>query len=268
MSMLRKLIKEFHVLGHGGNLIAGGVAILLAVLTLLGRVYLESDEEIPIVDAIVWIVLLIAVSFMIIGFWLVRQFLGEDLLTMGMIGRRSLEGDKILEAIQKANSIIIIKTWFPETEIIRDALKAALKNGASVELILCDPYSKILEHRCEGARVNLDEAQLWIKKGLMIVEQNARNPGQFLGVRFHDIWPGCPVIRADQRTFMGFYLRGNTSPNLPWIEIHWPSNLRPHLERQERELRDCAVIRKRELKTLDDLRSWLKNPAQHWKNQP
>lgn len=137
------------------------------------------------------------------------------------------------------DEVIILKTWFPEDHNIARGLKDAMKNEASIELILCAPESKILGMRSRSAGIAHTQATNWIRIGLDVVAQTVSD-GKFNGVAFYNAWPGCPVIWADGRTFMGFYFRGHTSPHQPWVEVRPESPLLTLLEEQRDSLRTLA----------------------------
>ena len=239
MSTLRELIGDLRELGPGSVMLVLGTAIMMGLLTLIGKVYDDRNVISSIVNVVAVAALILALGLILWGSWLVYKFIKSNLWHMGIIGRKTLTGAEVLTKIRKAKSIQILKTWFPETDVINNALASALGSGASVKLILCKPGSQILRIRCEGANVAPEEADDWIIQGLTRVKDDLEEETkreQFKGVAFHDAWPGCPVIRVDQRIYMGFYFRGKTSPNFPWIEIRPGSELDNYLQSQEEEL--------------------------------
>lgn len=242
MPWLRELIAEFRELGPGALVFLVGALLLLSVLSLCGQVYGGRQETESLVEWIVAGAAVVAIILLGFGFWYVRRSVHGNLWDMGIMGRRFLTGEEVLKRIQEAKELVIVKTWFPEKDEIADALKIALDRGARVKLILCKPDSKILESRCEGAGFKLTAATKWISKGIDIVQKHAKYPEPLKHVRLHDRWPGCPVITADERIYMGFYFRGNTSPNFPWLEIRKRSTLAEYLKSQEDELWEMGVM--------------------------
>lgn len=252
----KDLISDVRDLGPGSLMMVLGAGIVMGVLSR------ESIDGVSVAGSILGVVLVV------IGFLYLRHTSEGKLGAIGMVGRRYLGGDQVRARLQKATQITILKTWFPEDGAIESALGVALGNGASVQLILCEPESEILKKRCEGADVEHAQARRWIIRGLKLVKKHATED-QFDGVAFFEEWPGCPVIWADERPYMGFYFRGGTSPNFPWIEIRAGSRLATILENQRDALLELAKKREKQarkqgrrgtnlLETLDDLNDWLR----------
>lgn len=174
----------------------------------------------------------------------------------GMVDLLRLQGVRSMRTLLErcSEKVTILKTWFPEDGEIAAGLAKAFQNHAKVRLIMCHPEAPILGMRSESARVRHDQAAVWIDQGLDVVEDNAI-PKTFNGIGFYNAWPGCPVIWADDRIFVGFYFRGHTSPNQPWVEVKAGTPLSETLGYQRDTLWDKA----HQLKTLDELRQWRKN---------
>lgn len=256
MSRLRELVSELRELGPGTLMLVLGAMFVIGVLTLLAQVYPDSATINVLVNLAAIVTLILATGLVGFGIWFIYRSSTGNLLEVGMIGRQFLDSEEVLRRLQDAQSILITKTWFPETDDIATALTTALKRGARIKLILCHPESDILRVRCEGAGVTLDTAVQWIVEGLRIVHDCAKSEDQFDGIAFHNVWPGCPVIRVDERVYMGFYFRGDTSPSFPWIEIKNNSRIGRQLRSQEEELWRAAEDR---LDGLESLRAWLES---------
>ena len=129
-----------------------------------------------------------------------------------------------------------------------------MNGGATIQMILCNPKAPILGKRAKSTEHTHEQAAEWIYHGLDMVLKNA-SPTTFKGIGFYDTWPGCPVIWADHRMFMGFYLWRYTSPNQRWVEVEVKSDLWVALENQKTHILKDAV----QLGTLDKLRTWIKD---------
>jgi hypothetical protein len=143
---------------------------------------------------------------------------------LGVIGGYEvLEDNELRNILGRARSIRILKTWFPETPTLLNALDKCLgKPSVKVELFLCEPDSPILESRCKGALTQLSDESSRIIKAVQSVYKHrfASNPP--LGnasVTIYKGWPSVPLIECDQDLFVGFYLRGNPSPQWPWLLV-------------------------------------------------
>jgi hypothetical protein len=132
----------------------------------------------------------------------------------------SLPSGKLRKFLVRSNTIRILKTWFPYDVRLVKVLGKALLKGASLELWLCDPDSKIMRYRClaagsdpnEGLARNLEAVKMvlnWISQGIS---------GR-VSIYFYDAWPGSPVIECDGGIFEGSYLRGVTSPLGLWSRV-------------------------------------------------
>ena len=198
MSTLREFFAELRELGPGAIMLVLAAVIVVGVLTMLGQVYHEIGDNLQ-VHVAAGVALIFASALFMFGLRTVLRSVESNLLDIGMIGRRFLTGEEVLNRIQEAKSITILKTWFPEKPEIAEALKTALINGASVELILCDPDSEILKCRCAGAWVKHADARRWIIEGLNIVREHSTDSKALKNVWFHDEWPGCPVITVGQK---------------------------------------------------------------------
>lgn len=172
----------------------------------------------------------------------------------GMIDLRKFRTSKKMGAfLSRRKRLVVLKTWFPEDDDIRGGLKIAMNGGASIQLILCDPRAPILGQRTESTNHKQVDAAIWIINGLDLVAKNV-SEAKFEGVALYNHWPGCPVIWADDRLFMGFYFWGSTSPQRPWVEVKAGSDLAKDLEEQRDQLNRRAPTK---LDTVDKLKKWL-----------
>ena len=180
----------------------------------------------------------------------------KDFLELGMYKlRKELKDQHLHELLAGSKEIQVLKTWFPETNQIATGLKQAIRNRATVRLLLCKPESTILRQRSEGAGKNWLWGSIMIYLGIEDIYEAVRaTPGVNVQIRFYDAWPGCPVIWYDEKILMGFYFRGEASPNWPWVSVEKGKFFAKILNEQFKSLWDNADER---LDGPDDMKDWL-----------
>ena len=141
---------------------------------------------------------------------------------------------EIRDILSDSRKIKILKTWFPETPIIADGLKNALKKKASVKLLLLEPNSELLKKRSIAAEKSENHGSDHVRSALEhMKEWVCKNGwGDVVQIGLYNEWSGCPVIWCDERIFTGFYFRGNSSDSFPWIEVRQRSELEEILNNQ------------------------------------
>jgi hypothetical protein len=169
-----------------------------------------------------------------------------------------LTHEGIRDLIGDAKAIKILKTWFPESKQIAHGLKRAVQNpAATVQLLLCKPGSVILKERSLSA----DEDEWW---GAVTVYHAIKNVHRWLiskpaganvQIACYDSWPGCPVIWYDDVILMGFYFRGESSPDWPWLRVRPGKRLAAILDKQFDELWNHPDTC--HLDTLEQIERWL-----------
>lgn len=208
-----------------------------------------------ITSSLIIAMLVAGVFLMILGLLTKNRF-----AEWGMINLRKFHHSPDMERFLSSctKDVTVLKTWFPEDNDIARGLEKAVTNGARVQLILCHPKVPILGQRSRSTDHEHQIAAKWIYRGLEVVSTKASRE-KFNGVFLYDAWPGCPVILADGRMFMGFYFWGYTSPTQPWVEVKANSDLWNVLTAQLEKLRTAASVT---LKDLDALGRWMdENPA-------
>jgi hypothetical protein len=177
--------------------------------------------------------------------------------------------DEDLQArLGEADSIRVMKTFFPETEAIGDGLKKAIiENQATVELLLCEPGSEILQKRSESIEREAGFAANKNWNAVRLIEGWCRKvPEPKVKIYFYNHWPGCPAIwyskkiaaRTSTKIIMGFYFWNGASPTWPWISVRPESPLADILNDQYAMLLKAA---KRCLNTPDEMKAWLEQNA-------
>jgi hypothetical protein len=179
-----------------------------------------------------------------------------------------LSDDELQGRLERATSIQVLKTWFPETKIIATGLERAIKEKkAKVKLLLCAPESPLLQQRSfnalqkrelEGSYAvytTIEEIHRWLQE----------EPGATVEIGLYNSWPGCPVIWYDETILMGFYFRGLPSPAWPWVSIRPKSKLARTLNDQFKELWTLSDPRTEHLMTSKDREEWLKKKKKEWK---
>lgn len=197
---------------------------------------------------------------------------GDTFSALGM-NRVSLSlGDDVLrDTLAEANRIKVMKTWFPETAVIAEGLTMAIRRGARVDLLLANPFSKVLAVRSEGAGQSGDHGRFHVLRALSNVartarETEARGVRVVLKVGLYDTWPGCPTIRCDDKILLGFYFRDFTSPQWPWVEVTPTSPLGRILEEQFLSLESHSSTIW--LSSADEIDAWLKAHSARRSRQP
>jgi gas vesicle protein len=165
-----------------------------------------------------------------------------------------LTDDNLRPRLAKARKIKVLKTWFPESVQIEDGLISAIKQGATVELLLCKPESKILKERCKSA--GAEDCYTWVYRAVKKVYESMIEKGnRNINIVLYDSWPGCPVIWCDKETLMGFYFRGKSSPRWPWVSVKADTPLAITLDEQYNELK--SLPENVRLDSSDKMAKWL-----------
>lgn len=146
------------------------------------------------------------------------------------------EPSKQGHVLRKAKKIKVLKTWFPDDDNIKAGIIDALTAGAEITLLLCEPKSDILAMRSKGAKHKKKHGQDAIDEFIKEISDNIETYKGSIDIRFYDEWPGVPIIWYDDSIYMGFYLRGKSSPFWPWVEVKKNSDLAHTLEKQFEEL--------------------------------
>lgn len=173
-----------------------------------------------------------------------------------------LAHEDLQRRLASSKRIQVLKTWFPETLVISDGLKEAIKKRAEVCLLLCKPGSILLRQRSRTAHKNdpdrgsqivyraIKDIHGWIKE----------TPRPKVEIRCYDSWPGCPVIWYDNnnnnKILMGFYFRRDSSPEWPWINVEEGSELAKILKNQFDDL--WGLPDNERLKTKKQREDWLR----------
>jgi hypothetical protein len=169
---------------------------------------------------------------------------------------------KLKEFLQGARSIRVLKTWFPESNVIERGLSAAVKNHARVRLLLCKPDSALLAQRSEGAHKSTDLGSRTAYHAIQTVHSLVeKTRGANVKIACYDSWPGCPVIWYDETILMGFYFRGDASPEWPWVSIRPHSEIARILEEQFNDLWELSDTE--HLNTPGQMADWLQR-NQKW----
>lgn len=141
------------------------------------------------------------------------------------------------EMFALAKDIRVLKTWFPDHDDIKKGVLRALdENKARLTLLLCDPFSKTLSTRSTGADHGENHGRDEIIDSLKLISRRIQLGKGSIELKLYDEWPGVPLMWCDKTLFMGFYLRGKSSPYWPWIEVKADSTLYNELEKQFSEL--------------------------------
>jgi hypothetical protein len=179
-------------------------------------------------------------------------------------GWDSIPGRELKELFESASTIRVLKTFHPEEFELEAGLQHALGRAspATVEFLLCEIDSKLLEERCEAAGEPRTEGKHKNSRLVLEVSKWIENQAQSTcSVAFYDAWPGPPLIACDDRLFVGFYLWEKSSLSSPWLEID------PATEFGKDLCRQFAIIKGRAKVTLNDKKDfedWLKaNPVDH-----
>jgi hypothetical protein len=176
-------------------------------------------------------------------------------LGMETIHERLSDRD-IKKLLQSARTIRVLKTWFPETHVIERGLSAAIRNHAKVRLLLCKPDSALLTQRAEGAHKPSDLGSKTVYHAIQTIYNLVeKTPGAKVRIACYDSWPGCPVIWYDKTILMGFYFRGDASPEWPWVSIRPNKYIATILEEQFDDLWKLADTE--HLNTPGQMASWL-----------
>jgi hypothetical protein len=194
----------------------------------------------------------------------------RDMLTFSDEGMEKahhhLDDEDLQKYLKDSSPIQVLKTWFPESRQIAAGLEGAIKNNARVKLLLCKPGSKILEQRSLGAKQDYWSGSFTVYTAVKLVydclKERARadkdKESERVQIACYDSWPGCPVIWYGEKILIGFYIRGRSSPNWPWINLRRGSDLAQDLSRQFDELWDDQGTER--LTNLEEMKNWLERP--------
>ena len=133
----------------------------------------------------------------------------------------------------------------------------AFKGGASIELFLCNPNSKILKFRSVSAHRKEPERGSTIIRTLLqdLYEWSKESQSGKFNIVLYDCWPGNPIISFDDEMWMGLYLIGDPSPEWPWIKMKEGTYMSIELNGQfEKISKHPETI---ELSTRAELEKWL-----------
>jgi hypothetical protein len=159
--------------------------------------------------------------------------------------RERLSDHDLRNYLGESQTIKVLKTWFPENREIARGLRQAILKKAVVRLLLCKPSAKILSQRSEGAEQQAEWGAFKVYEAVHHVRSSlAEQPGADVCIGFYDSWPGCPVIWYDKERgtnnprgiLMGFYFRGASSTDWPWITVRAGSELSEILNSQFNDL--------------------------------
>ncbi len=242
LEYITKLVRILSQLPLPKLLIVGGIVLVFAAA---GIALTGSPTAPPTPDAVpteqphsalvsvMWVLIGIGASLIVAGLVIALIAPERRFTDWGMIDLWLFQGVDDMGALlgQCRERVIILKTWFPEDGKIAAGLDQAFMNGANVQLVLCNPWADILGIRSTSADVLHRQAAKWIRRGLDVVKKWAHRDCDFK-IGLYNAWPGCPVIWADGRIFMGFYFRKYPSPQQRWIEVRAKSPLADVLDEQ------------------------------------
>lgn len=171
----------------------------------------------------------------------------------------------VVRRIQKATSVQIMKTWFPETDKVRDALVEVIqKCKGPVHLLLCHPDSPHLHARSLSTG---EVGALGGYRNYKAVEAIARAwekcPKADVQISFHWQWPGVPVLWLDRQTLVGFYINGNPSPAWPWLDLREDSLLEKACDAMYGDLLNAEDTK--HLTSVTRMKEWLQEHQHHGK---
>jgi len=140
---------------------------------------------------------------------------------LGMNAAYYLDETDIKTRLAKSDNIKVLKTWFPETEVLEDGLREALENNnASIKLLLSHPKSDILRERSHSAGEERGHGHDKVIRAIQRLHNWISKTGKGkVEIGLYYGWPGCPVIWHGENAIMGFYFWGNSSPHWPWVEV-------------------------------------------------
>lgn len=146
----------------------------------------------------------------------------------------TLDDEEIHNRLAQSKKIKVLKTWFPENRRIEEGLQKAIKNnGASVKLLLLKPDSMILRERSTGAGEHENHGHNKVINTLSRIKEWICESGENkFEIGLYNSWPACPVIWYDENILMGFYFRGHSSTQWPWVEVTLGSPLEKILNDQ------------------------------------
>jgi Domain of unknown function (DUF4062) len=196
----------------------------------------------------------------------------QEMSTFGHEGMEKahhhLDDQDLQKFLLNSKKIRVLKTWFPESRQIAEGLEGAIKNNATVSLLLCKPGSDILKQRSRGAHKDEWWGSFMVYHAVEDVKNFLRareatdldRPAADVQIACYESWPGCPVIWYGQKDYdenilMGFYIRGRSSPSWPWVNVTKGSYLAKILHEQFDELWNLRDTER--LNTLEEMSNWL-----------
>jgi hypothetical protein len=191
----------------------------------------------------------------------------ESFIRHGLISLHhpSIKPTTLYNYLSESSSIRILKTWFPEDNLLEKGLENALqKNTTSIEMLLCHPESPLLSMRSISAGENKGEGAHKVVRALQLLHRwrYVEMTGYFdddercnCKIGLYKTWPGCPIIWCDNVMFLGFYFLGNPSPKNPWIEVNPDSDLGVILNNQFKLLWEHKETHR--FKSGEELGHWL-----------
>lgn len=169
--------------------------------------------------------------------------------------RKTLPNAYLAKQIENSNYIKILKTFFPESNDLKEGLKKCLRKQGRVELYLLQPESSILALRsqCGDRSSRLLHENYGKEKVIEAVNimyncifEDKKGEGK---VVLYDYWPGSPLIMIGKTIFVGSYLIGKFSPSWPWMQVETGSDFYSDLLNQFKIIETeghCIVLEKKE----------------------
>lgn len=240
-------MKLKHKTREAGRAIFFGVVILGLYVLLSDTTYADTTGILGrflfFLQALAPGIFLLLIAYSFVHFYYLPK--SSKLITFSDYGMKKLHASLLPQdqkkILTKAKKIRVLKTWFPDHPNIREGVLEALEqNNAKLILLLCNPFSKILSQRSCGANELKHHGRDAIINSVDLIRQRIQAGKGSIELKLYDEWPGVPLIWCDRRLFMGFYLRGKSSPFWPWIEIKVPSECNEDLEKQFEELWEKA----------------------------
>lgn len=145
---------------------------------------------------------------------------------------------KALEEISREDEIVVLKSWYLDNDPFRerfyemiDVCDANIHPARSVQILVCHPNSEILKVRSKSAKEmpNFGGDQMRTSLPELFKRMKKRNARQFGKVSsdektrdsigFFNEWPSSPIILYGDWALVGYYFKGDSSPNWPWIKV-------------------------------------------------
>ena len=187
----------------------------------------------------------------------------DAFLKLGMETVHYLRDENLRDRLASALEIRVLKTWFPETEAIKTGLRKAIKRGAKLKLLLCNPNSALLQKRSHTALQEEFQGSNVVYHAIKNINEWVLDASELkVEIGVYDSWPGCPVIWYDEEILMGFYFRTAPSTDWPWITVRKGTQLAGILDEQFDDLWFSSDTKL--LKTRRDRKRWLKENETKW----